>query len=144
MANNFQRGDFTPINFQRTGGASIRVNIKSHSLDIESLIHDVTHTGHDGIRARIAGVEDAKGTINCDTDLDLLPWIPSGGYIRNGVSGIALFWIGNPATNPQRYIQIPCIIPKVHYETGVEQAVKHSFDVAMNRIAGVPVYVPDS
>ncbi len=136
MANAFQRGDFLPITFQATGGTATRVDIKNHTIDISSMTYDVTHTGHNGIRARIAGLEDAKGTISASFDLDLPPYGTTP-FIRHGVSGLCLFYVDISLV---KHFQIPVIIPKTHYESGVESEMKYSFDVEMNRLAGLPAF----
>ncbi len=133
MAFNYQRGDFCPVTVQPAGAVPITLNIKGYTLDFECLIFDVTSTGSGGVRARINGLLDVKGTINADVDLDLLPFgVPQ---IVPGVKGICLFFL-----SPVKAIQIPTIISKVHYESNVESEVKYSFDVQVNSLAGFIVY----
>lgn len=140
VANTFVRGDLVPVSFQAVGLAIQRLNIKGHTLKLSSLTFDVTHTGHGGQTARLGGKEDAKGHVDADLDLDLAPWLVAAPRIQNGVSGLCLFWIANPADKPNGYFQVPIIIPNVDYTSQVESQLKWGFDVEMNKIVGSFVY----
>ncbi|HLN30476.1 MAG TPA: hypothetical protein VK395_22220 [Gemmataceae bacterium] len=147
MANNFQRGDLCPVVFQPIGGSPVTLNITSHNVDFTSTLFEVTHTGLNGAGvARIAGKQDASGTVKADYDSDLSPYAASPN-IRNGVSGVILFYVGAPTapvgvTGQQppvqgKPLQVPVIIEKVHYESAVHNQVKFSFEVKLNVIAGL-------
>lgn len=133
--NNFQNGALVPVSFlPYDGSATTVLQIKSHNLDLEALMLDVSHSGTGGVRARIAGLQDARATILASLDLDLLPWaavpkiIPGlWGLIGIHVAERSLGW--NPIT-------VPVIVQKIHFESAVESEVKYSFDVQMNALAG--------
>ena len=139
MAFNYQRGDFCPVLWQPAGGALATLNIKAHSLDISSLLFDVSNTGSSlltgGLRARIPGLRDVQGTVSADYDLDSPPY--GAISIFDGLSGVCGFNL-----SPLKTLQVPVIIEKVHYEMAVESEIKYSFDVKANSRAGLIVYPP--
>lgn len=133
MANNFQRGDLCPVVFQPVSGAAVTLNVTSHNLDISSLLHEVTHTGHAGAgTARIAGKPDASGSVTMDYDADRTPYALN---LLNGTSGYMLFYV-----TPTRPIQVPIIIEKVNYKSAVGGKVEFGCDVKMNVNIGSLVY----
>lgn len=132
--NNFIAGHRTGIAFQALGGVAGLLQVKSHTLDEDGLIFDVSHTLTGGRTARIAGKADTKGTVNADFDADLPPYLPPVN-IRFGTLGFIAFYY-----QPTKPIQIPVIVTKVHYEAAIENEVKYSFDVAENVLIGVVVY----
>lgn len=133
MANNFQRGDLIPVTFQPVSGAAVTLNITGHNLDISSLLHEVTHTGHNGAgTARIAGKQDVSGTVTMDYDADRSPYSLN---LTNGTSGFMLFYV-----TPTRPIQVPIIIEKVNYKSAVAGKVEFGCDVKMNVNVGTLVY----
>ena len=136
--NNFITGDKTSMAYQQIVGLNFGpvtvLSIKGMSLDEECIIADVSHTRTASRTARIAGKGDHKGTINATFDLDAKPYFPIPN-IRATSVGLAVLGF-----DPRFPIQIPCIIPKTHYEMTIEQDVKYSFDFAENVLAGVIVY----
>lgn len=106
-------------------GVAFTLNITGHSLDIEVLTFNVTHTGSGGNAMRIGGYRDCKGTVNAHFDLDLPPYLipPS---IYESSTGVMLFWL-----SPSRAIAVPVIVKKVHFASKVDAAVEYSFDVEM-------------
>lgn len=133
---NFLRGDFAPFAFQPKGGANTILNIKSQNADFTALLFDVTSTGSGGVRARISGLLDCKGTVNADFDLDQPPY-GTPPTLLPGTLGIGSYYFSQPNN---KFIQIPCIIEKVHYESAVESEVKYSFDFSIASNAGLLVY----
>lgn len=132
--NNFQPGHFGSALWQPTGGALVTVQIKEHTVDISVLLHDVTHGGTGGVRARIAGPLDAAGTVNADLDLDAPPYGPVA--LFPGVRGVTgLVYV--PAKGP---LQIPCRVEKVHYALSMEKEISYSFDVKIDALSGIAVY----
>ncbi len=71
--------------------------------------------------------------MQADFDLDAPPYLLP--QIRFGVQGIIHHFI-----SVTKFIQIPVVIAKVHYESAVENQLKYSFDVAMSVLAGSMVY----
>ncbi len=134
MANNFQSGHACPVQFAPSGGALTTLNVKGWSLDEDGLLFDVTHTGTGGRTARIAGKADHKGTVNADYDADLPPYLDPP-RIRFGTKGVILMFV-----SPNKPIQVPVIVAKVHYESAIESEVKYSFDVEESVLSGVIVY----
>ena len=133
--NSFQSGHQLPVKFQATGqGAVATLNVKGWNLDEEVLIFDVTHTGTGGRTARIAGKADTKGTVNADFDADVPPYLPAPS-IRAGTTGVILCFV-----TPNKAVQIPVIISKLHFESAIENELKYSFDYQENVLAGVVVY----
>jgi len=134
VANNFQPGFKCPVQFQPTGGGLTTLSIKSHNIEETVTLIDVTGTAQNGRTARIAGKADHKGTVNAEYDADLPPFLapPS---IRAGTTGICLFFV-----SPNKSIQVPVIVEKLHHESSVEGEVKWSMDVSENVLAGVVVY----
>lgn len=138
MANNFQAGHLCPVQLQVAGqGILSTIAVTSHNLDIERLLYDVTNTSHGGDRARISGLRDVKGTVNADFDADVPPYIFPP-LIQEGVSGIMFFFYS--AISLGRPIQVPIIIGAIHYKMEVGAQTKYSFDVSMNKLAGLMVY----
>lgn len=133
MANNFQRGDLTPVIFVPSGGTSVTLNITGHNLDIMSALYDVTHTGFGGVgTARIAGKPDASGSVKMDYDADRTPYALS---LLNGIRGLMLFYL-----TPTRAIQVPVIIEKVSYVSTRDSQISFGCEVKMDVIAGLLVY----
>jgi hypothetical protein len=122
------------VQFQPTGFALVTINIRGWNADDEVNTLIVTGTAQIGKQARIAGVQDGRGTVNYDFDLDNLPWSPAF-RIVSGMTGIVYNYI-----SPISAIANPIIIKKVHSESAVETEVKGSFDWEFNSLAGVQVY----
>lgn len=137
MSDVFQAGHNCPVRFQVSGQAVATLAVTAHSLDISVLLYNVTNTSHGGDTARIAGLRDAAGSIQADFDADLPPYL-NPPFIQEGVSGIFLFFYSAVSLN--RPIQVPMIIEKVHYSMQVGSQTKYSFDVKMNKLAGLLVY----
>ena len=134
MSGNYQSGHNTGVYFEVLGQGTVSsLCVSSHSLDISVLLFDVTGTCHGGNTARLAGKRDAAGTVNAFFDADSPPYL-NPPYIREGVSGVMLFYFSSLALG--RPMQVPVIIEKVHYETAVAGETKYSFDVKMNSLAG--------
>jgi len=138
--NNFQRGDLCPVAWSPFTGSGFAtaffLNVTSHNGDISSLLFDVTHTGLNGAgTGRIAGKQDASGTINADLDIDNTPYDYYG--IRNGQGGFLTYFLSSPLLGTPRFVEIPMSIEKVHYEVAVQSQVKYSFDAKMNVILGL-------
>lgn len=134
MAGNYQRGDLIDFIVQ-INQESTELSIKNHTLDIESITHDVTGTQHGGATARIGGKVDARGTVNAAFDLDN-PIYNRPPDINVNSTGVALFGVGEDGTG----IQVPFIVKRVHYEASVETEVRYSFDIELNVLAGELVY----
>jgi hypothetical protein len=136
--NNYQPSHNCPVRFQVLGqGTVAQINVTSHDLDIEVLLYDVTNVTHGGDRARIAGLRDASATINADFDADYPPYLFPPNIIE-GTSGIFLFYYSALALG--RPIQVPMIIGKIHYSMKIAEQTKWSFDVKLNKLAGLLVY----
>ncbi len=133
MADNYQRGDLLPVIWQATGGTGGVLNIVGYDVSLENMLHDVTGTRHGGYRARIAGLADVTGNVKAHFDLDVMPWVDPP-TIRPGVSGVIGFYVSIQATG--KYVQVPCIIEKLHLVSGVENALAYDFDVKLNILAG--------
>jgi hypothetical protein len=142
--NNFQRGDLVGVAFGPTPDTAAILNVTGHNLEDSAHLHDVTHTGLNGIgTARIAGLNDISGTIHADFDADAPPYL-NPPRITSGTSGWLIFVLGAPpgsvgnlGSSIQRQIEVPIIVEKVHYESAVKNQVKYSFNVKMNVLAGV-------
>ncbi len=143
MSFNFQRGDFVPASFQSvapggtptTNGPLVILNIKGHTLDLIAMLYDVTSSGSGGLKARLGGTLDAEGTINASLDLDLVPY--GAPLIVAANSGIAVFGV-----SPTKGIQVPVIIERVPFKSGVDSEVQYSIQCKMNQLAGFLVYPP--
>lgn len=133
---NYQPGHFAPVQWQRVGGQLALLNIKSHSIDLSVLLHDVTSTGSGGGRARIAGPLDAAGTVNLDLDMDQPPYADPP-LILSGVRGVAGFGF-----TLVRQLQVPMIVEKLHFAAEVDREVMWSTDMKFNQLAGVLIYPP--
>jgi hypothetical protein len=140
VSNNFQRGDLLPVVFIPDDQANVTLNVRGWSGDDEVLRFDVTNTGHGGQTARIAGKQDWRGTVQADFDLDVPPYNTNAGgpRIRAGQGGVIRKYVSQTAQD--KYIQIPVLIAKVHYESAVESQLKYSFDVEMSVLFGDFVY----
>ena len=135
--NNFSPGFANPVAWTAFGqGGPITLNVKKHSIDVESLLYDVTHTGTGGVRARLAGPVDASGNVLASLDLDLPPYAPALSIVA-GQRGVALFYL-----SPTRFLQLPCSVQKLHFESAIESEVLWNFDTKMNALAGFFVYPP--
>ena len=134
MANNFQDGSRVPVSFFPSGGSLTQLNVKSHTLDLDVLTFDVTHTATGGNTARIGGKADAKGTVNACLDIDNPPYATAPNIIP-GVRGIILFYV-----SAVKFTQVPVIVKKLHFESGTEQEVRWSFDVEMDAHTGSFVF----
>lgn len=134
--NNFVPGHLSGgVVWSPTGlGVNPALNIKSHSLDISVMLHDVTHTASGGIRARLAGVTDLAGDVEADFDLDAPPYSTLID-IFPGLSGIMLFGL-----SALKAIQVPVIVEKKRYQMTIDSEVKYSFSVKANSRAGFFVY----
>lgn len=121
--------------FIPTGQASVTLNITGWNGDHDGLLFEVTHTGHGGHCARISGRDDWKGTVQADFDLDAPPYLSTTPNIRFGTTGIIRKFVSTT-----KFIQVPVVIAKVHYESAVQSQLKYSFDVAMSVLAGTMVY----
>lgn len=130
MANNFQSGHLIKFLVTPVGLAQTELGIKSHNLDHEVLLHDVTNTKHGGGTARIGGKEDCRGTVTAALDNDEQPW-DGARVIFPGAIGLMFFGIGTGI-----YVQIPYIVGKLHWESAIDAAVTWSFEVSMNVLAG--------
>lgn len=132
--NNFVPGHFAPIAWQASGAAaSTTLQIRDHNVELETLLHDVTHTGTSGVRARIAGPLDAQGSVNATLDLDAPPY--GAVSLFPGTKGICAF--GFTTT---RSLQLPVRVAKLKFMTAVDKEVAYGFDVKMDALAGVVVY----
>lgn len=137
MANNFAPGFANPVAWSAFGqGGPLTLNIKKHSLDVEDLLYDVTHTATGGIRARLAGPLDASGNVLASLDLDLPIYAPPFSIVA-GQRGVALFYLSTT-----RAVQVPCSVAKLHFESAIESETLYNFDVKMNALAGFFVYPP--
>ena len=139
LPDTYQRGDFVPVGWQAlgvSGAASVILQVKQHTLDISSLMIDVTNTGFGGVRGRIAGLRDMDGSAELSLDLGQVPWL-SPYFVLDGVSGIMTFGYSANAG-----IQVPCIVEKTHHVSGVDKEVQWSCTVKGNALAGVLVYQP--
>ena len=131
--NNFVPGHFAPVAWQANGGTAFTLQIREHSVDLTVLLHDVTHTGTSGVRARIAGPLDCQGNVQATLDLDAPPWGPVA--LLPGYRGICAFGV-----SPTRSLQLPVSVEKLRLQSSTEKEVNYSFDVKMNALAGVIVY----
>jgi hypothetical protein len=139
MAYEFVAGHLVPVGFQKTGGTLLTLNIKSHSLDLTCLLHDVTGYKALGVRARIAGPLDADGRIVLDLDL-LEPWYAQDGAVPRIVpsySGIMAFGVNAAGT---KTIQIPMICERLHHAGEVDREIIWDATWKMNSLAGAIVY----
>lgn len=137
MANNFSPGHFAPVQWQREGVAPLHtLNIKSHDLRLSVLLHDVTGTKANGVRARLAGPTDVAGQVMCDLDLDDPPYVDPP-LILPGISGIASFGM-----SAARGIQVPLIVEELHFASAIDQEVKWDFSSKCNSRAGMIVFPP--
>lgn len=134
MANDFRPGHYAPVIWQATGGTASVLQIRDHTVDLSVMLHDVTHTGTDGVRARIAGPLDAAGTVNASLDLDLPPF-QGPISLQPGFQGICAFGF-----TPAKFLQVPTRVEKLHFASAVDKEVTYSFDVKMDAFAGVVVY----
>ena len=135
MANNFVPGHFAPILWRAAGTpADVQLNIKDHNVELSVLLHDVTHTGTAGIRARIAGPLDAAGSVNASLDLDAPPYMTTISLFP-GTQGLCLF-----SFTLTRALQIPVRVEKLKFQVAVDKEVMYGFDVKMDALAGVIVY----
>lgn len=116
------------------------LNIRGWTGDDECLRFDVTHTGHSGETARITGKRDWRGTVQADFDLDAPPYNNAAGgpNIRSGTRGVIRKYVA--PVGQAKFIQIPVVIAKVHYETAVESQFKYSFDVEQSILAGDKIF----
>lgn len=136
MANNFQSGHLLPVKFDPLGAGESTWNVKGWSAEFSSLLIDVTHTGSGGVRARIAGPKDFRGSLNLSFDLDQPTY--GGNYLlKDGVSGLLSFAVSDDL---DKFIQVPCILEKVRYESSVENELRVTADAAMNSLAGTLAY----
>lgn len=132
--NNFSPGHFAAVAWQADGAAAATVlQIKDHNVELSVLLHDVTHTGTNGVRARLAGPLDAQGTVNAGLDLDVPPY--GAVSLLPGVKGVCGFGL-----NATRLIQVPVSVEKLKFISAVDKDVMYGFDVKMNALAGVLVY----
>lgn len=138
MADNINpvRGDQLPALWLPQGLGLVTLNIHDDNLDIEALLLDVTNTGSGGLTSRLAGKLDASGTINATFDLNAPPYLAPL-FVLPGQSGV---YGKGMSPNSAKSIQVPAIIGKVHYQSGVDSELKYSFDVKMNARAGFLVY----
>lgn len=134
MAFSYARGDFAFLLWQPVGGAAVTLCITSHNLDISVLTYETISTCSGGLMARLVGRTDAKGTVNADLDLNAPPYLAPQSIIP-GLSGILVFGLA-----PGRGIQVPILIPKIHYEAAVQDKVKYSWDAELNSNIGQLVY----
>jgi hypothetical protein len=137
MSQNWQRGDLVPFGFQATGGPSVLLNIKGHTLDLSVLLYDVTNTGTFGARARLTGTLDASGSIKLSFDLDNPFYGPIS--MRPGQKGVASFGVNAAQT---RFISFGVAIEKVGIATAIEQEVQQPVDVKLDINSGLLIYPP--
>ena len=136
MANQFQPGHLLPVKFTPDGAPETTYRIRGYSAEFSTLLIDVTHTGSGGVRARIGGPRDFRGTVNMSFDLDE-PSYDGTRQLRDGVIGVMYFAV---STALDKFIQVPCIIEKVRYESAIENELRLTADVAMNSLAGTLAY----
>ena len=134
--NNFSRGDLIVFNMTPSGGANVTLGIKSHNIDLECAVNDVTNTRHGGGTAVLGSKENGKGTVSAALDLDEMPH-DAPFTVRPRMKGIMFFGL-----SPALAIQFPFMVTSLHYETAVESEVRWSFSVTMDVISGSLVY-PD-
>lgn len=132
-----QRGDvisgvWAPIN---VGVPPQLLNMKNDSVDLSCLLYDITNTGSFGVKSRLAGTADYSGTINATFDLANPPYLPPL-YILPGMQGI----YGKGVSVSGKVIQLPVVLEKVHYQSGVESEVQYSADVKGSARAGTLIY----
>lgn len=127
----FQAGYNKGVTLQVSGFAAGVLNIKGHSWSEQIDALDITHTGHAGIQALLAGILRGDGNVKADLDGALAP--PNVG-IRAGANALMLFNLGT--TTPY---QVPLMITKVNYASVVEGKVEYDFDVRLNTEAGAMI-----
>jgi hypothetical protein len=133
MADNFQPGALTPVQFQPVGGQLVTLNVTGQTLEFVRQLFDVTHTGHQGRgTARIAGKGDCSGNLTMDYDADRSPVSLN---LLDGISGLLLFFV-----TPTRPIQVPAIVEKTNYRSTVSSQVSFNVDVKQNILVGNVVY----
>jgi hypothetical protein len=131
------RGDACPSIWQAVNvGPVVTLNVHDDNLDISVLLFDTTNTGCFGATSRLAGKLDASATINATFDLAQPPYLAPL-FILPGLSGILAKSVGPGAT---RIIQVPQIVEKLHFQSGVDSEVKYSFDAKMNCRVGTLIY----
>lgn len=140
--NNYQDGAQVVFEISTIGAPQNAVlNVRSSNLDFTSITHLVMGTIHKGLAARIGGALDFQSTITAVFDLDTPPWLApplvlpnARGLLLYGLQAIPIGAAGAIG------IQLPFIIPKVHYEQAVDKEIIYSFDIQMNILAGNLAY----
>ncbi len=136
MSQNYQRGDLLKVQWFPIGFANMVLDIKGYDKSFESLVIDVTTTGSNGLRARLAGLRDFNVSVQAIFDLDN-PTYAGIAPVIDGLSGILLTSV---STAGNKFFQLPSIIDKVHYVSALENALLYDFTLKANSRAGLLVF----
>lgn len=125
-------GHSLSVAYTPSGASSTTLKVTGYDFGEENNLQDVSHTGTAGLRARIAGLTDLKGTITAIVDTSLYPWATTTPLIRAGAKGTITFTVNT--TGPD-VIAFTVIIEKVNYSSRVDGHLTYSFDVCLDNLA---------